>query len=149
MGSFWPKYLMFELINYRRVMCMTLKNDAIFKEKLTDGLKNNIRDLVNFSGNSENLHYERLVFSKAYKLLDEKERKSYVAWHWRVIQRRANYWEISICCVIQQTWSSQWKVLWKCRENIWQSSWMKFILQLICIVYPNPLSPRQTLPSPR
>ena len=60
-------------------MCMTLKNDAIFKEKLTDGLKNNIRDLVNFSGNSENLHYERLVFSKACKLLDEKERKSYVA----------------------------------------------------------------------
>ena len=51
-------------------MCMTLKNDAIFKEKLTDGLKNNMRDLVNF---------ERLVFSKAYKLLDEKEPKSYVA----------------------------------------------------------------------
>ena len=45
-------------------MCMTLKNDTIFKEKLTDGLKNNIRDFV---------------FSKAYKLLDEKERKSYVA----------------------------------------------------------------------
>ena len=58
---------------------MTLKRDAIFKEKLSDGLKNIIRDLVNFSRNSKNLHYQLLVFSKAYKLLDEKERKSYVA----------------------------------------------------------------------
>ena len=32
-------------------------------------------------------------------------------------------------CVIQLTWSSQWKVFLKCRENLWQLSWMKFILK--------------------
>ena len=61
---------------------MTLKGDAIFKEKLTGGLKNGIRNLVNFhasSRKSENLHFDGLVLSKAYKVLDEKVQKSYVS----------------------------------------------------------------------
>ena len=54
---------------------MTLTGDAIFKEKLTDGLKNDIRNLVNFhasSHKSENLHFDWLV-------IDEKVQKSYVS----------------------------------------------------------------------
>ena len=50
---------------------MTLKRDAIFKEKLTGGLKNDIRNLVNFHGSnhkSENLHFDELVFSEHLKL---------------------------------------------------------------------------------
>ena len=61
---------------------MTLKDDAIFKEKLTGGLKNDMRNLVNASSRkSENLHFDGLVFSKAYKVLDEKIQKSYVSLH--------------------------------------------------------------------
>ena len=54
---------------------MTLKGDAIFKEKLTGGLKNDITNLINFhasSRKSENLHFDGLTLSKAYKVLDEK-----------------------------------------------------------------------------
>ena len=61
---------------------MTLKGDAIFKEKLTGGLKNDIRNLVNFhasSSKSKNLHFDGLVLSKAFKVLDEKVQKSYVS----------------------------------------------------------------------
>ena len=61
---------------------MTLKGDAIFKEKMTGGLKNDIRNLINFhvrSCKSENLHFDGLVLSKAYKVLDEKVQKSYVS----------------------------------------------------------------------
>ena len=61
---------------------MTLKGDAIFKEKLTGGLKNDIRNLVNFhasSRKSKNLHFDGLVLSKAYKVLDGKVQKSYVS----------------------------------------------------------------------
>ena len=61
---------------------MALKCDAIFKEKLTGGLKNDIKNLVNFyasSCKSENLHYDGLVLSKAYKDLDVKVQKSYVS----------------------------------------------------------------------
>ena len=60
---------------------MTLKDDAIFKEKLTSSLKNDIRNLVNFhvsSRKSENLHFDGLVLFKAFKVLDEKVQKSYV-----------------------------------------------------------------------
>ena len=54
---------------------MTLKGDVIFKEKLTVSLKNDKRNLISFhvsSGKSENIHFDRLALSKAYKVLDEK-----------------------------------------------------------------------------
>ena len=61
---------------------MTLKGDAKFKRKLTCGLKNGIRYLLNFQARirkSENLHFDRLLLSKAYKGLDEKVQKSNVS----------------------------------------------------------------------
>ena len=62
---------------------MTLKGDATFKEKLASGLKNDIRNLVNnfhaSSRKSENLHFDGLVLFKAYIVLDEKVKKSYVS----------------------------------------------------------------------
>ena len=61
---------------------MTLKGDAKFKGKLTRGLKIDIRNLVNFhvsSPQSENLHFDGLFLSKAYKDLDEKVQNSYVS----------------------------------------------------------------------
>ena len=58
---------------------MTLKGDAKFKGKLTCGLKNDLRNLVNFhesSRKSGNLHFDGLLLSKPYKNLDEKVQKS-------------------------------------------------------------------------
>ena len=63
---------------------MTWKDDAEFKEKLTRGLKNDIRNLVNFHASrrkSENLHFDWLLWSKAYKVLDEKVQKSCLMSH--------------------------------------------------------------------
>ena len=60
---------------------MTLKDDAKFKGKLICGLKNDIKNLVNFSAESlnENLDFDRIVLSKAYKDLDQKLQKNYVS----------------------------------------------------------------------
>ena len=58
---------------------MTLKSDS---EKLTRGLKSDIRNLVNFhasSRNCENLHFDGLILPNAYKMLNEKVQKSYVS----------------------------------------------------------------------
>ena len=58
-----------------------MKGDAKFNRKLTRGLKNDMRNLVKFhvtSRKSENLHFDGLFLSKAYKVLDEKVHKSYV-----------------------------------------------------------------------
>ena len=51
-----------------------MKGGAKFKAKLTHGLKNNIRNLVNFH---ENLHFDGLLLSKASEVLNRKVQKSY------------------------------------------------------------------------
>ena len=56
---------------------MTLKGEAIFKEKLTCGLKND-RNLVNFhpsSGKSEKLHFDGLLLSIAHKVSAKRKIK--------------------------------------------------------------------------
>ena len=61
---------------------MTLKGDAIFKEKLTGGLKNDTSNLVNFhasSQKSENLHFHGLFLSIAYKVSAKKVQESYLS----------------------------------------------------------------------
>ena len=86
---------------------MTLKGDAKFKGKLTCGLKNNFRNLLNFhasSWKSGNLHFDGLLLSKAYKDLDEKVQKSYVSWHWRVMQSLKKNWLL----VPKMTWGIWW-----------------------------------------
>ena len=72
---------------------MTLKVDVKFKGKLACGLKNNMRNLVNFlvnfhasSRKSENLHFDSILLSKAYKDLDKKLQNSYVSLHGRVME---------------------------------------------------------------
>ena len=63
---------------------MTLKGDAKLKGKLTPGLKNDIRNLVNFHASrrkSRKSQFDRFFLSKAYKDLDEKVKKSHVSWH--------------------------------------------------------------------
>ena len=80
MGSFTPKPIMFQMKKYIRAM--TLKNDAKYEEKLILGSKNDMKNLVNFNGNSgksENLHFDGLLLSIAYKLLAKKVQKSYLS----------------------------------------------------------------------
>ena len=47
-----------------------MKSDANFEEKMTCGLKNDMKDLMNFgtsSGKSENLHFDGLLLLKTCK----------------------------------------------------------------------------------
>ena len=60
---------------------MTLKGDAKVKERLTPGLKNDVRYLFNFYASSRKpgkLPFDGLLLSKAYEDLNEKVQKSYV-----------------------------------------------------------------------
>ena len=50
---------------------MILKSDKKFKRKLTRGLKNDIRNLVNFhasSRKSKNVHFDGFLLSKVYNV---------------------------------------------------------------------------------
>ena len=60
---------------------MTLNGDPKFKEKLTCGLKNDIRNVFSFhmsSRKSKNFNFHVLVLYKAYKVVDQEVQKSYV-----------------------------------------------------------------------
>ena len=89
---------------------MTLMGDANGRcdcRWVTCGLKNDIRNLVNFHASSrkfDNLHFDRILFSKEYKDLDEKIQKSYVSWYWRVMQSLNKNWLL----VPNMTWSIWW-----------------------------------------
>ena len=57
---------------YKRAMFHDTEECSKFEEKLTLGSKNDMRNLVNFnasSGKSENLHFDVLLLSIAYKVL--------------------------------------------------------------------------------
>ena len=61
-----------------------MKIDAKFKEKLTRGSKNDMRNLLNFnatSGKPHNLHFDVLLLSIAYKVSANQVRKNYLSWH--------------------------------------------------------------------
>ena len=77
-GSFCPKNIIFQLKISEELCVITLKVDANFKGKLTCGLKNNTRNLVNFhasSRKSENLYFDQILLSKGYKILVKKYRR--------------------------------------------------------------------------
>ena len=81
MGSFCQNHILFQLDNFRRIICHALKVDAKFTGKLTRGLKNDIKNLVNFHVSSQKsgyLHFDEPLLSKVYKDLDEMSQKSYV-----------------------------------------------------------------------
>ena len=68
---------------------MKLKSDAKFGEKLTLASKNDMRNLVNFKGNSgksENLNFEVLVLSKLYYVRAKKGQRSSVSQHGKMMQ---------------------------------------------------------------
>ena len=68
---------------------MTLESDAKFEGKLALGFEYDMVTLANFnasSGKSENVHFDVILLSIAYKNLAEEVLKNYLSWHWRVNQ---------------------------------------------------------------
>ena len=61
---------------------MTLESDANLEEKLALGFENDMANLVNLnvsSGKSENMHFDVILLSIAYKYLAKKVLKSYLS----------------------------------------------------------------------
>ena len=61
---------------------MALKSHGIFKEKLSGGLKNDIKNLANFHGNSrksEYFHFERFLLLTAYNVSAKNVQANYLS----------------------------------------------------------------------
>ena len=86
---------------------MTLKDGAKFKGKLNLRWQTDIRNSFNFHAscqNSESMHFNVLLLSKAYKNMHEKVQKSYVSWHWKVKKCLKKNWLL----VPKTTWGIRW-----------------------------------------
>ena len=71
--------------------------------KTTLGSKYDMRNLLNFkegSGKFENLDFDGLLLSMAYKVSAKKVRKNDLSWHWKEIQ------------TLKKNWLFVWKMTW-------------------------------------
>ena len=73
MGSFWTKYILFELKKYTGVIFRTIKSDAKFEEKQTCFLEDDMRNLANFhqgTGKCQNWNFDGILLSKVENVWD-------------------------------------------------------------------------------
>ena len=109
MGSFWAKYILFELKKYRGIVFRGTESDAKFGEELTCYFKNDIRNLTNFDQALEslkNFHLIWLLLSKVYIVWTKKVHRSYLSRHWRVMQNWRGT-DLSF-----QNWHEEFDKLW-------------------------------------
>ena len=77
----------------RRSCVITLKNDEKFVEELACHFKIDIRNFYEFWLESlKNLHFNGLLLTKVYNLWAKKVQRSYVWWHWILIQNLKEKW---------------------------------------------------------
>ena len=84
-----------------------MKNDAKFEEELTRRFKMTWgiwRILLWVLKSLKNLHFNGLLLNKVFNAWAKKLQKSYVSWHWRVMQK------------LMKNWLAVWKLSW----GIWQ-----------------------------
>ena len=82
---------------------------------MTGGLKNDLRNLIHVyarSRKSESLHFDGLFLCKAHEVLDEKVQKSYVSWHWRVMESMKKKWLL----VPKMAWGIWWILMRRVAE---------------------------------
>ena len=83
---------------------MKLKRVTKFGEESTCCLKIGISNLTNFdleySKSLKNFHFNGLLLSKVYIVWAKKVQRSYLSWHWRVMQN------------LKKNWLVAWKMTW-------------------------------------
>ena len=85
----------------------TLNNDETFQEELTCRFKIDMRNMTNLTQQLEspkNLHFNGLLLDKVYNVWAKKVPRSYLPWHWRMMQN------------LKKNWLVVWKMIW----GIWQ-----------------------------
>ena len=89
--------------------------------------KYDMMNLINFnasSGKSENLHFDALLLSVAYKYSAKKVPKNYLSWHWGVIQTLKK----NSLFIWKMTWELWW-ILTRAVENLEVCTFMRYFCQ--------------------
>ena len=80
---------MFELKKYRGVFFYDTEEWFKLEEKVTCGLKNDMRNFENFHQSTQkcqNWDFDEVLSSKVENLRAQNLQRSYVAWQWRMME---------------------------------------------------------------
>ena len=114
MGSFWAKYILFELKSTEELSLITLKKYAKFEEKLTCRLGNDMRNLTNFHQSTwkcQNSDFDGILLSKVEKVWPQNLQRSYVSWQWTIQNFTRNWIVISkLTWVLIEFWLEHSKI---------------------------------------
>ena len=106
MCYFCRNYIMFEPKKCRGVMCHYTEEWCKIWGRTNLCFEKWHKEFGKFWPNtrkSQNLHFNRLLLTKVYNVWAEKLQRSYVLWHWRVMQYL----------------KKNWLVVWKITIGIW------------------------------
>ena len=95
----------------KELCLMTLKSNAKFEKKIDSWFQKWHEEFGRFyaiSGKSENLHFDVLLLSVAYKILAKKVQKNYLSWHWKKIQALKKNWLV----IWKMMWGIWWTLTW-------------------------------------
>ena len=119
---------------YRRVISYDTEEWCkVWRKTVAVDLKNEMTNLVNFnasSDKSENLHFDGLLLSIVYKVSAKKVQKSYLLWHWRVIQTMKK----NSLFVWKMTWEIWW-ILTRAVKNLKICTSMWYLLSKVYNVW--------------
>ena len=92
MASFCQKLKMYELKIYRGIMSWQWRMMQKLKRNWLCQFKNDMRNLTWALENLKNLHINGLLLTKVYNVWAKKVQRSYVWWHWRLMQSLKENW---------------------------------------------------------
>ena len=78
-----------------KLFVMAMKKDAKLEEELTCSLKIDMRNLTNLTRALESLkylHFNGLFLIKVYNVCAKEVQRSYIWWHWRLMQNLKENW---------------------------------------------------------
>ena len=128
MGLFIQSRKWMNLKFTRKLCAMAMKNDAKFEEELTCQLNINIRNLTNIytsTRNSQKFCSLMRCFWPKYVIFElKKVKRSYVWWHWRLIQNLKENW--LVLSHEQWSWQAPWRI---CKVFVHRLKNCDFILE--------------------
>ena len=107
-------------LRFTEELCfMTMNHDAKFEKDFTCRFKINMRNLTNFDP-IKNLHFNAPLLTKVYNFWVKKVQRSYVWWHWILMQNLKENWLV----LSKMTWRI-WQIFtgWKITTSCWKVKW--------------------------
>ena len=114
-GLFYPKWKMYELKVYRGAMCHDNEKWCKIWRGIDFSVQNwheEFKSQISVLKNLKNLHFNGLLLNKVYNIWAKKVQRSYVRWHWILMQNLKKHWLV----VSKMTWRI-WQIFVSWLEN--------------------------------